>query len=212
MIQEISKLIDYKDLSQNDKKNQIILADTKRPYKNYIQSLINRYNKNNPYLPNYVVNKNGEIFMVSEPNKYSKYMGDESLDKNSIVIVLENLTWLKKIPIEQHHLNWIGDIYKEKVFEKKWREQFFWDSYSQKQIESLVLLTHVLCDDFNIKKQTTGTNVKIPGVENFNGITTKSNHISNCKDINPSFDFKKFEKLLNEYEPIWWNKNVVEKV
>ena len=60
----------------------------------------------------------------------------------------------------------------------------------------------MLCDDFNIKKQTTGTNVKIPGVENFNGITTKSNHISNCKDINPSFDFKKFEKLLNEYEPI----------
>ena len=99
MIQEISKLIEYKDLSKNDKKSQIILADTKRPYKNYIQSLINRYNKKNPYLPNYVINKNGEIFMVSEPNKYSKYMGDESLDKNSIVIVLENLTWLKKIPI-----------------------------------------------------------------------------------------------------------------
>lgn len=202
MIQEISKLIEYNDLSQNDNKRQIILADTKRPYKNYIQSLINRYNKNNPYLPNYVINKNGEIFMILQPNKYSKYMGNESLDKNSIVIVLENLTWLKKIPIEPHYLNWIGDIYKEKVFEKKWRDQFFWDPYSQKQIESLVLLTKMLCENFDIKKQITGTNVKIPGVENFNGVTTKSNHISNCKDINPSFDFKNFEKLLNEYEPI----------
>ena len=202
MIQEISKLIEYNDLPQNDNKRQIILADTKRPYKNYIQSLINRYNKNNPYLPNYVINKNGEIFMILQPNKYSKYMGNESLDKYSIVIVLENLTWLKKIPIEPHYLNWIGDIYKEKVFEKKWRDQFFWDPYSQKQIESLVLLTQMLCENFDIKKQITGTNVKIPGVENFNGVTTKSNHISNCKDINPSFDFKNFEKLLNEYEPI----------
>lgn len=202
MIQEISKLIEYNNLSQNDNKRQIILADTKRPYKNYIQSLINRYNKNNPYLPNYVINKNGEIFMILQPNKYSKYMGNESLDKNSIVIVLENLTWLKKIPIESYYLNWIGDIYKEKVFEKKWRDQFFWDQYSRKQIESLVLLTQMLCENFDIKKQITGTNVKIPGVENFNGVTTKSNHISNCKDINPSFDFKNFEKLLNEYEPI----------
>lgn len=202
MIQEISNLVDSKDLSQNDKKHQIILADTKRPYRNYIQSLINRYNKKNPYLPNYVINKKGEIFMVTEPNKYSKFMNNQSLDKNSIVIVLENLTWLKKIPIEPQYLNWIGDIYKEKVFEKKWRDQFFWDPYSQKQIESLVLLTHDICENFGIKKQTTKTNVKLPGVENFNGVTTKSNHISNCKDINPSFDFKNFEKLLNEYEPI----------
>jgi len=202
MIQEISKLIEYNVLFQNDNKRQIILADTKRPYKNYIQSLINRYNKKNPYLPNYIINKKGEIFMVTEPNTYSKFMNNQSLDKNSIVIVLENLTWLKKIPIELQYLNWIGDIYKEKVFEKKWRDQFFWDPYSQKQIESLVLLTHDICENFGIKKQTTKTNVKLHGVENFNGVTTKSNHISNCKDINPSFDFKNFEKLLNEYEPI----------
>jgi hypothetical protein len=202
MIQVISELIEFDNFYLNDSKRQIILADTKRPYRDYINSLINRYNKKNPYQPNYVINKNGDIFLVSEPNHYSNFMGDKEIDKNSIIIVLENLTWLKKIPIETHYLNWIGDIYKEKVFEKKWREQYFWDQYTQKQIESLVLLTCELCEKFNIKKETTKTNVKLPGVENFYGVTTKSNHNSNCKDINPSFDFNLFEKLLEDYESV----------
>jgi hypothetical protein len=202
MIQVISKLIESEVLSRNDKKSQIILADTKRPYRFYIQSLLQRYNQNNPHLPNYLINKSGEIFMISEPNMYSNYIGDESVDKNSITIVLENLTWLKKIPIETNYLNWIGDIYKDKVFEKKWREQFFWDPYTQKQIESLVFLTHELCEKFNIDKKTTKTNVKLSGVENFNGVATKSNYNSNCRDINPSFNFNNFEKLLEEYEPV----------
>ena len=201
MIQEISKLIEYKDLSKNDKKSQIILADTKRPYKNYIQSLINRYNKNNPYLPNYVINKNGEIFMVSEPNKYSKYMGDESLDKNSIVIVLENLTWLKKIPIEPHHLNWIGDIYKEGIYERKWRGYFFWEPYTDNQMESLIELTLYLCEMFSIPPTCIGHNVKLDGIEKFEGIITRSNFTTDSTDLSPAFNFEQFKKIL-ENEPV----------
>ena len=125
MIQVISKLIESEILFRNDKKSQIILADSKRPYKFYIQSLLQRYNQNNPHLPNYLINKSGEIFMMSEPNMYSNYIGDELVDKNSITIILENLTWLKKIPIENNYLNWIGDIYKEKVFEKNGENNFF---------------------------------------------------------------------------------------
>ena len=202
MVKILSNVIEHEELKKNLKKSLIILADTKRPYKCYINSLIFRYNKKNPHLPNYVINKDGEIFMITKPENYSDFVKNPNINKKSIVIILENLTWLKKIPIENYYLNWIGDIYKENVFEKKWRECFFWDTYTQKQIESLVFLTNEMCEKFNIPKETTKTNVKLFGIENFKGIFAKSNYDANCKDINPSFNFNRFEKLLNDYEPV----------
>ena len=43
---------------------------------------------------------------------------------------------------------------------------------------------------------------KSSDIENFKGIIAKSNYDATCKDINPSFNFNRFEKLLNDYEPV----------
>ena len=49
---DLYDLTDFKPKGSNSKKTQIILTETKRSYRDYINSLRYRYNKNNPYLPN----------------------------------------------------------------------------------------------------------------------------------------------------------------
>jgi N-acetyl-anhydromuramyl-L-alanine amidase AmpD len=195
-MENLYELTDFNPVGENKRKTQIILSDTKRGYRDYIQSLRYRYNGKNPYLPNYVIDKDGNVFKIMDPDRYSKYMGHEKYDKNSIIICLENYGWVKKNPLEPSYTNWIGDIYKKKVYEKKWRGYFFWDIYEENQIISLTALINELCDKFNIPKECLGHNVRQDGVENFRGVTSRSNYDSEHKDVNPSFNFKLLKKLL----------------
>jgi len=196
MTENLYVLTDFSPIGTSDKKTRIILTETKRDYRNYIRSLKYRYNKKNPYLPNYVITKEGGIYNIMPPDNYSNYMDDEEINKTSIIISLENLGWLKKNTLSDTYVNWIGDIYKGKVFEKKWRDYFFWDPYNEEQIIALSKLIIELCVKFKIPKKTLGINVKYDGVENFKGVVTKSNFDFIYKDTNPSFDFKLLNELL----------------
>lgn len=193
---DLSELIEFKILGSNQNKKQIIITETKRDYKKYINSLKYRYNKKNPYLPNYVVSKSGKVFQIMKPENFSGYMGNLEIDKNSIVVALENNGWLKKNALNNTYTNWIGDIYKKEVFEKKWRDEIFWDKYEKKQVDKLSKLLIELCDKFEIPKSCVDTNVKQDGVEKYMGIVTKSNFDFIHKDVNPSFDFKHLKKKL----------------
>ena len=126
-------------------------------------------------------------------------MGEKDIDSNAIIIALENLGWFKKNPLEECYVNWLGDIYKKEVFEKKWRDEFFWDYYSNEQIDTLIKTIEELCNNFKIPKKTLGHNVRQDGVENFRGIVSKSNFNFKYKDVNPSFDFELIKKKL-EYD------------
>ena len=137
MTENLYVLTDFSPIGTSDKKTRIILTETKRDYRNYIRSLKYRYNKKNPYLPNYVITKEGGIYNIMPPDNYSNYMDDEEINKTSIIISLENLGWLKKNALSDTYVNWIGDIYKGKVFEKKWRDYFFWEPYNEEQIIAL---------------------------------------------------------------------------
>ena len=53
-----------------------------------------------------------------------------------------------------------------------------------------------LCNDNSIKVETLGHNTKINGIENFEGVVTKSNFLSEITDLSPAFDFELFGKLL----------------
>jgi hypothetical protein len=202
MMVKLYELTDFNPEGVFNEKTQIILTETRREYSRYIKSLKYRYNKKNPYLPNYVVTKTGDIYKIMEPECYSKYMENPDYDKPSIIISLENMGWLKKNPLEMTYLNWVGDIYKKEVFEKKWREQIFWDKYNETQIISLSKLILELCDKFDIPKQCLGTNVKWENVEYFKGIVSRSNFNNIYKDVNPSFNFKLLKKLIEDEQPI----------
>jgi hypothetical protein len=49
---------------------------------------------------------------------------------------------------------------------------------------------------FKIEKRCIGHNTRFEGVENFEGIVTKSNFDSKYTDLSPSFNFETFKKLL----------------
>ena len=120
------------------------------------------------------------------------------INKQSIFICLENLGWLQKEPLKDYYVNWIGDIYKGKVFEKKWRDYFFWDPYTEKQILSTVLLCKNLFEDMGIKNEIVGHNTKINGIQKFEGVVSRSNFNSDFTDLSPAFSFEDFLKKIED--------------
>lgn len=196
---KINELDGFKPVGKHKRKKQIILTHTSRNISDYIMSLKYRYNGKYKKLPHYVIDRDGEVFNIIPPETYSEYMDVSSYNKNSVVICLENLGWLRKNPLSGSYVNWIGDTFKDDIHKRKWRGQYFWQPYTKEQIDKLIQLTVELCDKFNIPKNSIGHNVKVDKVENFNGIVTKSNYDTESTDLNPAFDFDIFiKKIENE--------------
>jgi N-acetyl-anhydromuramyl-L-alanine amidase AmpD len=193
---EIIKYGDFKPLGKQKKKSQIILTHTCRNVENYLASLRYRYNGKFDKIPNYIIKKDGTIVKLLENIEHTNYYKEINVNRNGIFISLENLGWLEKQPLENHYVNWIGDIYKGEVFERKWRDYFFWDKYTDKQMTSLVSLCEEVTKSMNIRKDLIGHNTKINGIQKFEGIITRSNLDSNFTDINHSFNFDNFAKML----------------
>jgi len=179
------------------KKKQIILTHTSRNLKDYIIGLKNRHNGKYDKVPNFLISRDGVVYRLTPETGYGEYFPITNINRNSIIISLENLGWLNKIPLTDHYVNWIGDIYKQQVFEKKWRDYFFWQPYTDKQLESTAALCNHLFDKVSIKNQIIEHNTKIIGIEKYEGVVTKSNFDTQFTDVSPAF---KFEELLKKIE------------
>ena len=159
-------------------------------------SLTFRYNSKYNKIPHYVIKRNGEVLQLLSNQVYSNYFEDVITNKLSIVITLENLGWLEKKPLTNHYLNWKGSIYNQQVYEKKWRDYYFWQPYTVEQIEIVAELCKYLTDTLHIEKTCVGHNTKVDGIKNFEGICSRSNFNSTFTDLNPSFNFETFIKFL----------------
>jgi hypothetical protein len=130
----------------------------------------------------------------------------KSYNKSTIIISLENLGWLRKNPLQGGYINWIGNIYKDRIYERKWRGYFFWQPYTEEQLDSLSKLIKKLTNDFNIPETFIGHNVKVEKIEKFQGIATYSNYETDRTDLNPSFNFEEFikknKKMNNQYDEL----------
>jgi len=184
------------DFSKSKTKTQIILTHTGRNAASYLNGLKYRHNKKYNRLPHYIITKEGLILQTMEDLKYNKYFNDPVFDKQSIIVSLENLGWLEKQPLKNHHINWFGSIYKGKVFDKKWRDYFFWEPYTKKQIENTAKLCLSICDKYKIEPICIGHNTKTNRIETFNGILSRSNMDEDATDLSPAFDFEYFIKKL----------------
>ena len=181
------------------RKNKLILCHTSRNIEDYLSSIKNRHNGKFDRIPNYVIGRDGKVFKLLPNTGYSNMFSNLNLNRNSIVISLENLGWLEKLPLSDHYVNWIGDIYKEEmVVTKKWRDYHFWQPYTEKQIDSCVFLCKDLIKIFSINKECVGHNTKVTGVEKFEGILTRSNFDTNLTDVSPAFDFELFIKKIED--------------
>lgn len=190
----------FKSIGKNKKKQQIILAHTSRNLNSYLLSLKYRFNGKYKKIPNYVITKEGKVLQLLKPQEYCSYFNDNNIDKNSIIIVLDNLGWLEKEPLKEYYVNWIGDIYKGKVYEKKWRDYFFWEPYTEIQTEKTIELCKEIFSEMSIKPQFIGHNTKINGIEKYEGVVSRSNYDTMYTDINPSFNFEYFLKKLENEE------------
>jgi N-acetyl-anhydromuramyl-L-alanine amidase AmpD len=193
---KIQKYGNFKPIGKQKKKNQIILCHTSREVGDYLVSLKFRHNGHFMRIPNYVVLRNGEVIELLPENGYSDFFTSEKLNQNSVIVCLENLGWLEKKPLTNHYINWIGSIYKEQVFEKKWRDFFFWQPYTQIQMESTAELCNKLAESLQIKKRSIGHNTKIDGITEWEGIISRSNIDTKYTDLNPSFNFETFTKYF----------------
>lgn len=191
----MSKVIQYgefKPTGKQKKKKQIILSHTSRDVETYLMSLKYRYNGKYDKIPNYVVDRKGNILQLLKDNEHSNYFTDPNVNRNSIIICLENLGWLEKEPLKNSHINWIGNIYKEKIYDKKWRDYFFWQPYTEIQLKNTAELCKELFKSQSIKQECIGHNTKINGVERYEGIVTRSNFDSDFTDVSPAFNFVEF--------------------
>lgn len=194
---DIIKYGEFKPVGKQKKKHQIILTHTSRNINDYLQSLKFRFNGDFKRIPNYIITREGKIIQLLGNTEHSEYFKDPNVNRNSIIVSLENLGWLQKEPLTDHYINWIGDIYKGDVFEKKWRDYFFWQPYTETQVDNLGLLCKELFENVKIKPQIVEHNTKISGIEKYCGIVTKSNFSVDYTDVSPAF---KFNELLKKIE------------
>ena len=143
---EIKRYGDFNPTGKSEKKHQIILVNTSRGIYEYLQTLKYRYNGKFKRIPNYIITRSGDVLQLMDNLEYSEYFGDTSMDQNSIIISFENLGWIQREPLTDYYVNWIGDIYKGEVYEKKWRDYYFWQPYTSKQVDSCAELCNILFD------------------------------------------------------------------
>jgi N-acetyl-anhydromuramyl-L-alanine amidase AmpD len=186
----------FKSVGKYKQKTQIILCHTSREVEEYLASLKFRYNTKYDKIPNYVITREGKILQLLSDQGYGNFFDDHITNKLSIFVMLENLGWLEKKPLSNHYINWKGSIYNEQVYEKKWRDFYFWQPYTPQQIKMTAELCKHLTETLQIEKTCVGHNTKVDGIENFEGICSRSNYGSNYTDLNPSFNFETFIKFL----------------
>jgi hypothetical protein len=197
---EIKKYGKFSNFEKNKKKKQIILCNSFRPQGEYLNSLKYRFNGNYKKIPNYLITKSGVVLNLISDDSYGNFFSENEVNKNSIVICLENLGWLQKTPLGLSYSNWIGDIYSKDIFERKWRSKIFWEPYTKEQITSLVELSKKLLKKFSIDNKFIGHNTRVDGVKLFNGIVCRSNFSDKFLDLNPSFEYEYFKKEIENYE------------
>ena len=198
---DIIKYGNFKSVGKQKKKRQIILCHTSREVEEYLTSLKFRYNEKYDKIPNYVVTTEGKVIQLLDDVSYSNYFTESNINRNSVIVCLENLGWLEKKPLTNYYINWKGSIYNKQVYEKKWRDFFFWQPYTTSQTETTGRLCNQLIESLNLERKFIGHNTKVEGVSRFGGIVSKSNFDTAFTDLNPSFNFETFTKFI-EHEQL----------
>ena len=91
---EIIEYGDFKPSGKQKKKKQIILSHTSREVGEYLSSIKYRLNGKFKRIPNYIITREGTILKLLPNSYHTQFFKDENINRNSIIISLENLVWL----------------------------------------------------------------------------------------------------------------------
>jgi len=178
-------------------KNKIVIGSTNAKGMNHFIGWLNRWGGNYNRTAMFTITTDGNIYQHFDDRYFSRFLSLHEVDPHIITIVLENEGWLEPLNDEKNrYITFINTIYKGrgKIFNKRWRGREFWVPYSRKQYKSLLKLVNILCEKHQIKQTVVPHNLTIDDIRNFNGITYRSNYNKYYTDINPSWDFEKFKK------------------
>jgi N-acetyl-anhydromuramyl-L-alanine amidase AmpD len=195
---EIIENIIETNFKEGLEKTQIVLTHTSRTLFDYMVSIKFRFGGKPIRLPHYIIGRDGKVIKLLNDTSNGRFTNNDKINNKGIIISLENLGWLEKEPLKHHHINWIGNIYKEKVVDRKWRDYFFWQPYTDIQLEKTAEICKELSKKCNIKLNCVGHNTKVKGIESYLGIITRSNFDEFATDISPAFNFEKFNNLLKD--------------
>lgn len=195
---EITENIIITNLKKEKEKKQILLTHTSRNLIDYMVSLRYRYEGKPLKLPHYLISREGKIIRLLDNFSNSNFSNNNKINSKSIVISLENLGWLEKVPLKNNYINWIGNIYNGEIVNKKWRDYFYWQSYTEDQMINTAYLCKNLSEELNVELNFIGHNTKVKGCESFLGILTRSNFDEFSTDLSPAFNFEEFKKLLKK--------------
>ena len=78
-------------LGKQKKKKQIILTHTSRNIKDYVSAIKHRYNGKYDKIPNFLIGRDGVVYRLIPENGYTNYFPNLNVNRNSIIISLENL-------------------------------------------------------------------------------------------------------------------------
>ena len=178
------------------KKTQIMLGNTGRVLSDYSKGVTLRQNGNYKRIPHYTISQEGDIKELLNPKYTSELFGYSSIDNQIISVLLENVGWVAPKNRPTGLCDWLGNIYKGEVFEKKWRDKFFWAVYPPKQVTTLCNLLVLLCERYDINRNFIGHNVRVEGVEKYEGVVNRSNYSDYFTDLSPAFNFEKIKEIL----------------
>ena len=193
---EIIEKLNYPDFKEEQVKSQILLTHTSRPLMDVMVSIKYRFGGKPHKLPHYFIDRDGKVIQVLDNKQNGNFSSNDRVNTKSIVICLENLGWLEKKPLTNYHINWIGNIYKGSAYEKKWRDYFLWEPYTEIQMQSAAELCIKLVTEHKIEKKCIGHNTKIDNVNKLGGIVSRSNFETIYTDVSPAFNFEKFTTYI----------------
>lgn len=179
------------------KKTQIVVGHNGRKDMRHYQGWLKRDMGEYKKTSHFSIDKDGKIYQHFDPNYYSDLLGIEQ-DKSNISILLVNQGWLKLDVNYNVYVDWLGHVYSKKtenLVNKPWRDYDLWVKYTDEQYESLKFLVTSLCEQFNIPKQSIGSNVYDENVDIYNGITFRSNYSQEIRDVSPAFNMDILKNL-----------------
>ncbi len=198
-IDKVTHKIDAKNYNHTkSKKYQIILAGSLRSGSNHILRLKKKDFGLTKAWPMFTIRRDGKIFQHFDPAYSGEFMNNKEIDKKSISIVLENMGSLSYDYEKKKYVNWINEECSEKkVYDKLWKGNRYWESYTDSQVAACIKLCVHLCRTYGVRQDSVGNHVIYEAASIYNGILTRGNYFSEYTDLSPSFDFKRFLKELS---------------
>lgn len=195
-------------------KTQIVIGTSMRKDHNHIIRLKHKDFSKTKKWNTFTISRSGEVFQHYDHKYSSNFLGIPENDKQSISIVLENMGNLYELH-DGVYINWINEICdEENVGVKNFQGNTYWEKFTDEQIESCVELCNSLCKEHVIEKSVIEFQYYHKDIYKYDGITFRSNHISDSSDINPLFNISEFEnkiKKMNEFNEVEFMASLVGK-